>query len=192
MATEEYRTPAGTGKFGMLLMLAALAMLFVSGLLAYVIIRLTGRNAPPVGAIALPGTLWLSTVLILVSSVTVQHALACVRNEKQTHFRLSLSATLGLALGFVAVQVPSLLRLLAEHERLRHENMHLYGLIFMLILLHALHVVGGVVPLTVTWARALRGGYDHERFAAVTYISMYWHFLDAVWVTMFVVMLLLA
>jgi heme/copper-type cytochrome/quinol oxidase subunit 3 len=63
--------------------------------------------------------------------------------------------------------------------------LHLYGLIFFLILVHALHVVGGLVGLSVTTAHALQGRYDHERYGGVKHAAMYWHFLDAVWLVMY-------
>jgi len=64
-----------------------------------------------------------------------------------------------------------------------------YGLAFGLILLHAAHVLGGVLPLTWATIRAWRGGYDHERHETITYLTMYWHFLDVVWLIMFAVLL---
>jgi len=183
--------PPHTGLVGMILFLAALAMLFISGLLGYVLIRTTGRFAPPRGTLQIPALLWGSTVVILISSVTVQHALVCVRREKKSHFRLSLSATLALALLFIALQIPALRELLAQHEQFRARNINIYGMIIFLIALHAAHVLGGLIPLLLIWTQALRGRYDHEQHAPVRYLSLYWHFLDIVWVVMFATFLVL-
>lgn len=190
--TKYQVNPPNTGKLGLLLFLAALAMLFIASLLAYALIRYTGQNAPPTGSIHLPGALWISTIAILVSSVTIQHALACVAHEKQLHFKLSMTATVLLATLFLAVQTPSLYLLLQRHHDLAAQNIHLYGLIFLLILLHALHVIGGVIPMLITWIKSLQGRYDHEQHRPVAYLAMYWHFLDAVWLVMFTTLLVLA
>ncbi len=184
--------PPGTGTFGLALFLASLSMLFIAAIAGYALIRITGRFSPPLGAIHLPVLLWVSTLLVMISSVTMQHALTSLRREKQTTFRASLTITFLLAIAFVAIQTPALLDLLAQHSRFQADNLHLYGLIFMLILLHALHVVGGLIPMTITWFHARRNKYDHENIDPVRHLTMYWHFLDIVWVVMFCALLVLA
>lgn len=212
-----HSTPAGTGAFGMMLFLLALVMLFAGSLAAYIYIRLTATDAPPMGTIHLPWGLWVSTFIILASSVTMHRALQAVRSERQTQFRQMLTLTLVLAIGFLLVQTPSLMQIVREHlpklEEYRAARqaaveqvaltptgrntvvsagvpMPLEGLVFILILVHALHVIGGVIPLINVTLRAHQGRYDHERHGPVQYVTMYWHFLDAVWIVMFGVLLL--
>lgn len=181
----------------MWLFLASLTMLFLATIAAFAIIRLTGRLSPPFGSITIPGLLWLSTIVILTSSVTLQHALKCVAYEKIDHFKISMAATLALSLVFVLLQGPALAALLAEHEALRYGTegqapVHLYGMIFLMVLLHAAHVVGGLIPMLVVFARAMNNRYDHENYRGVSHLAMYWHFLDAVWIFMFVTLIALA
>jgi len=198
------RLPRGTGKFGMGLFLAALGMLFAASLLAFVLIRFLGLrgtydprldqwvvdpNVPKLGAIELPMTLWLSTLLMLVSSVTIHAAGDTVRRERQVWLRRWLGETMVVSLLFLAVQGPALWKLLARHWGAAEGFTALFGLIATLIVIHALHVIGGVVPLAVVTRHAHRGRYDHESHGPVTYVAMYWHFLDAVWVVMFAVLL---
>ena len=59
------------------------------------------------------------------------------------------------------------------------------GLLFMLILLHALHFVGGMVALTIVTVRSLAGRYDHEYHGGVKLCAVYWRFLDVVWIALF-------
>ncbi len=61
------------------------------------------------------------------------------------------------------------------------------GMVVVLAFLHALHVAGGVLALGIVGARSLLGKYDHERYWAVDFAALYWHFLDVVWVSMLVV-----
>ena len=61
---------------------------------------------------------------------------------------------------------------------------NLYGLTFCLVIVHALHVIGGVAGLTFLLFGLARQAYDHERYFPVKFCAMYWHFLDAVWLTM--------
>ena len=61
----------------------------------------------------------------------------------------------------------------------------------MLTGLHVAHVLAGLPPLLVTTRNALRGRYQsvREGVSGLTFCVMYWHFLDAVWVILFIVLL---
>ncbi|MBC7783990.1 MAG: heme-copper oxidase subunit III [Burkholderiales bacterium] len=62
-----------------------------------------------------------------------------------------------------------------------------YALVMFLILIHALHVVGGIVALALVSYNAFHDRYDHEDYVGVRNCVLYWHFLDGVWIFMFVV-----
>ncbi len=190
----------------MYLLLAALGVLFVATLGGYLFMRLTApSSAPPV---RLPPLLWLSSLVIIASSVTLQHALTGVRRERQRELRRGLLLTLGLAGLFLLIQTPAMVQLMAEHvpQMTRYieatQNWQLTpenpqprppfpagGLVVFMILLHAAHVIGGVIPLGVVTRQAFRHCYDHEVHTPVRLITIYWHFLDVVWVVMFAVLL---
>ena len=180
-----HRVPPQASTLGMYLFLAALTMLFGATMLAYMIIRTTSAAAPPLRTLRIPAALWLSTGIILLASHTIHQALIAVRQERQLLLRRYLLITCLLAAGFVIIQTPSLWSLLSQHQRLANQGLRLYGLIFFLILVHALHVVGGIIALALTTAHARRHRYDHEHYAGVRNAALYWHFLDAVWLIMF-------
>ncbi len=173
------------GTFGMWLFLAALSMLFVAGMLGYLIIRIQGARSPALGQIQIPRMLWVSTGLILASSFTIHYALANLRAGRKFVYRSLIWATLVLALGFATVQVPALAALLREHDAGRTSGTALYGLIFFLILLHALHVGGGIVVLARRSVAAIGVVDSSLQCTSVRYAAMYWHFLDVVWLLMF-------
>jgi heme/copper-type cytochrome/quinol oxidase subunit 3 len=200
---QPHFTPRGTTELGMVLFLAALGVLFASTMLGYVIVRITKTRqvvrpgtdevvreatAPALGSIHMPAGLWVSTLIILASSVAIHQALTNVRRERQHAFRTWLIVTAVLSVLFCLVQLPSMMSLLFGHFDAGAGNTML-GLIFVLILLHALHVVGGMVPLGVIAYRAGQGKYDHEHYRPVKSVAMYWHFLDAIWLFMFAVLL---
>jgi heme/copper-type cytochrome/quinol oxidase subunit 3 len=198
-----HHLPRGTHELGMYLFLAALAVLFVSTMLGYVIVRISktrtvlrpgtdeivvAPTAPPLQSIDLPVGLWFSTLVILASSLTMHLAVKNVQRERQHQFRTSLIVTLALSVLFCLAQIPAMAGLLIEHFDAGSGNTML-GLIFFLVLLHALHVVGGIIPLGVITYRAGQGRYDHEHYKPVKTVAMYWHFLDAIWLFMFAVLL---
>ena len=195
----------------MYLFLASLGLLFAASMLGYLIFRLMAtterqvtpgaagavlnrsgdsvRPSLPLWSLDLPWTLWFSTAVILVSGFTLQRALQKVRVEKLNEFRQWLVATLLLSVLFLVVQIPALLSLLMDRQA--DHATALSAFLFFLILLHALHVVGGIVPLFKTTLNAYAGRYDHEHYGPVKMLTMYWHFLDAVWILMFGVFLAL-
>lgn len=172
--------------FGLKLFLASLTVLFAASLLAYALVRTSARQRGlALGELHMPGTLWLSTGIMLASSVTIHLALQAVRAGRQSPFRRAIVLTAVLGLAFLVVQAPSLYAILKSHQVFRHQNVFLYGLILMLIGLHALHVVGGLVPLGIVTARGVSGAYHAGRYEGVRYVATYWHFLDVVWLIMF-------
>jgi cytochrome c oxidase subunit III len=179
-----HRVPTRAQTVGMWLFLAALTMLFGATLVGYFVVRI--RQGATIQALQLPRTLWLSTALMLAGSVTIHFALDAARRERQQELRRHLVMTCIFAGLFVIVQTPALMTLLRQHKQMAvTQHVFLYGLIFVLILVHALHVLGGLIGLGVTTAHAFQGQYDHENYVGVKSAAMYWHFLDGVWIIMY-------
>lgn len=182
-------TRAGT--IAMVLILLSLGMLFFVSILGYVLIRTRGKMSPALGAIQVPWGLFLSSVLVIAGSFTMHFAVRDVRRERLPQLRQWLLITLAISIVFVMLQAVFLRELLMRHAQMRSQGIVLYGLIFFLILLHGAHVVGGVIALILVYIGARAGEYDHEHFYPVRNASLYWHFLDGVWLTMFAMFLIL-
>ena len=174
------------GTLGLWLFLAALAMLFASSMVGYVLIRVAGPQTVSASqSIHVPFLLWISTALVIGVSMALHRAVGSVRRERLDPLRFWLWLSMTLAVGFLLVQTPAMIQLLAQHAEARSQNLHVYGLIFFLVLLHALHVVGGVAALARVMYLQSRGRYDHEHYLPVYHAALYWHFLDVVWLVMF-------
>ncbi|MEM9019674.1 MAG: cytochrome c oxidase subunit 3 [Planctomycetota bacterium] len=189
-ARRLHTVPPGTHALGMWLFLAALMVLFVAGMLAYIIIRLTSAQAPPLQSLKMPLVLWLSTAAILTSSYTIHRAVENIRHERQDKFRQALVGTLLLAVPFFLAQGAGLASLLAQTAAMQQGGPLMKAVVF-LVIVHALHVVGGLVPLIVITRQAHAGRYDHEYHTPVENLARYWHFLDVVWLLMFGVFVVL-
>ena len=180
--------PLGTGRLGMKILVLALSMLFAASIVGYMVIRLRASAWPPPGVPRLPGALWFSTLIIVISSGTMQTAVRAVREGRQRVLRLAMLLTTLLGVAFLISQTLNWFALTASNLTAKT---NLYGFTFyMLTGLHAAHVVGGVIPLAVVTAGAWRGRYSTAFHPGVEYCAIYWHFLAVVWVVLFTLLVI--
>ncbi len=105
--------------------------------------------------------------------------------------RAGLASTTALGLTFLIVQATCWI-VWAEPMRAslqQSEQRFLLTAFYVLTGLHAVHVIGGLVPLVVITRRAFAGRVRDPQHAGVIYTAMYWHFLDAVWLVLFLTLL---
>ncbi len=175
----------------MRLFLLSLGVLFGAAVIGYVSIRVLAVHAP-LDLPPLPGGLWFSTLLMVGSSVSIQHAVTAARHGRPGALRMGLSVTVALGVGFLFVQAicwaawagPMRASLAQSEQRF------LLTAFYVLTGMHALHVVGGLVPLAVITARAWAEPLTATDRPGVIYTAMYWHFLDGVWLVLFVTLLI--
>jgi cytochrome c oxidase subunit 3 len=173
----------GAAQLGMILFLASLAVLFAASMVGFLAVRLNAEAWPPPGMPRLPRGLWISTVLLLVSSGTIHSALQAAKTDRRDALQKGLALTSLLGVGFLICQVWVWWRLVSLDLT---AQTNLYGFSFyMLTALHGLHVIGGLLPLGVTTWRARQGLYGSQEHTGVTLCAMYWHFLDVVWLVIF-------
>ena len=178
------------GRLGMRLLVASLSMLFGATVMGYLVIRSRASVWPPPGVPALPAGLLLSTLLLLACSGAIFIGSDGIRRGQERTLRVGLLVALVLAVAFLASQTVCWFWLVARSFTIRT---NLYGFLFYLLTgLHALHVVGGLVPLAVTTARAWKGRYTAASHEGVAHVALYWHFLDAIWLVLFLVLAITA
>jgi cytochrome c oxidase subunit III len=198
----EFRAPHRASTIGLWLVLAALGMLFASSMWLYVLMRLRffGNIAP--APVHMPYLAWGSTAVLLAGSFTIHRAVVAIRRERLANCLRFLYITCALAVLFLIVQSPVMAQILAQHRAFHAapqpgeppgvtRRVSMYGLVFFLVLVHALHVLGGIVALAMVTLRARRQLYDHENYLGVQFAARYWHFLDIVWIAMFTMFLVM-
>lgn len=170
------------------LFLASLTVFFIASLVTYCIIRTQAFQ--PINrsyeALKLPMTFWTSTGLLVLISVFLQRACWLVHRERQIEFRRWLVWAWCAAVVFMIIQSFGMNDLLTHHFTKTDGTTKVYGMSFTLALIHALHVLGGMIFLGYVMWQSMRNKYDHERHFAVDHCAAYWHFLDVVWFTMLV------
>ncbi len=141
-----------------------------------------GRSFTPMAPWGIPA---LNTLILLSSGVTVTWAHWALRKGKRTLTSLGLLLTVALGVLFLAMQAHE------YHEAYTKLGLTLgsgvYGATFFVLTgFHGFHVLLGVTMLSVILVRSLRGHFDAENHFAFEAVSWYWHFVDVVWLMLFV------
>jgi len=160
------------------LFLLSLGILFAAAEVGYLVIRLRAAHWPPPGYPGLPHGVWTATAFLVgLSAILYGQLTAARRGHERAAHRLAMAAPF-LAVGFLLVQVHNW-SVLAATGVVPGQSLPAWGF-WVLGGLHALHAVGGLVPLVAGWIRPSRST------AAST--AAYWHFLLAVWISLLVVL----
>jgi cytochrome c oxidase subunit III len=171
---------------GAWLFLASLAVFFVSCVLLYgiyVFIRLSPGGGPK---FVLPPNFILTTVDLVAISICLHMAVGAMRREKRSDvWRYIVIASI-LCVVFFGLQTLGMLWMVNQLLATPQQDRSLYGFTVCLVLIHAVHVVGGAAGLTFLLFGLSREAYDHERHWPIRFCALYWHFLDIVWFLMLI------
>jgi cytochrome c oxidase subunit 3 len=171
-------------RLGGLLFLLSLLIFFLSSILLYAIYSKT-RIDDSQSQVPLPLAFWVSTLCLISVSGMMHMATRTIRRERRLETCVWISASGITAAVFMAVQFYAMSIMLNGPAFHGGMSKGVVGMVFILSLLHALHVAGGVIALGMVAVRSLYGRYDHERHWPVDFAAQYWHFLDGVWLCMF-------
>jgi len=130
------------------------------------------------------------TVCLLSSSLTIHFAGKALERGRRAAFLLLWLLTIALGVFFLYGTGQEWHRLIYEHGLTISTN--LFGTTYYsLVGLHAFHVTAGLIMLTIVLLFGLAGRVGPEQFLRVDVLSLYWHFVDAVWVVVFTVVYVL-
>ena len=172
-----------TSYLGMVLFLASWAMLFAALFFVYAALRARAPIWPPTGWRLPLGLPALNTAILLASSATLALGLRDAGAGSPGRLAPWLGATLALGVAFLALQI---VVWRSVWQSGLHVDTSLYGSVFYaLTVFHGLHVVAGLGVLAWLLHSARRGVFTAARTAPVRLGAMFWHFVDAVWVILF-------
>ena len=136
----------------------------------------------PIGAFGIP---LLNTILLLSSGVTLTIAHHALQAGHRGALKLWLFATVALGVTFLGFQAYEYMHLYSDLNLKLSTG--IYGsTFFMLTGFHGAHVTIGAIMLTVMLLRALRGHFTADHHFAFEAAAWYWHFVDVVWLLLFV------
>ena len=177
---------------GMLLFITSEVMFFAGLFAAYFNSRASASVWPPdqfADTLKILPFVGPATVLLILSSFTCQMAVWAIRRGDRTRFLRAMSVTVVLGITFLLMQA-------ADYYLLGSEGLTLSSGVFgttyyTLTGFHGAHVFGGVVMLAVVLYRGSAGQFSARHHDAVEAASLYWHFVDVVWILLFSILYLL-
>ena len=176
------------GKVGMACLIVAESAIFTIFVVAYLFYAGKSHSGPtPREVLETP---IFFTICLLSSSVTIHFAARFLERGKRVGFLSLWFLTIILGVLFMYGTAREWYRLIYEHGLTISSN--LFGTTYYsLVGLHAFHVTAGLLMLMIVLLFALAGRVGSEQSARVEVLSMYWHFVDAVWVVVFTVVYVL-
>ena len=136
----------------------------------------------PMGAWGIPA---INTAILLTSGVTITIAHWALKQNQRAKLNWFMFLTIALGLTFISLQAYEYGH--AYHELNLTMESGAYGATFyMLTGFHGFHVTVGTIMLIVIWLRCLKGHFGPEHHFGFEGVSWYWHFVDVVWLGLFV------
>ena len=141
----------------------------------------------------IPSTFTISTITIILSSISMQWAYFAAKKNEIAQNRVALWITLALGISFVITQYIGFGQLIKENVFLAGKDANVAGSFFYVIVgLHALHIIGGIIFLIFTLAAAYQYKVHSKNMLRINLCTTYWHFIGGLWVYLFAFLTLIS
>jgi cytochrome c oxidase subunit 3 len=171
-------------KFAMWLFIGSVVMLFASLTSAYIVRQAEGNWL----YFELPPILTVSTVVILLSSITMQWAFWSAKKDKVEMVKILITVTSVLGLAFLVLQFEGWKALVANQVYLVGNPSGSF--LYVITGLHGLHLVSAIVFLLIVLVSTYRYRVHSKNLTQIEMCTTYWHFLGGLWLYLFVFLLL--
>jgi cytochrome c oxidase subunit III len=173
-------------KFAMWLFIISIVMIFAALTSAYLVRQADGGWLD----FELPGILWASTAILFTSSFTMHWSVVSARNNNLGVLKTALTITSVLGIAFLVVQVMSWDFLVKNGIYFSDPTTPSGSFLYVLTGLHGFHLISGIVFLIIVLISGLQYKIHSKNMNMIEMCATYWHFLDALWIYLFVFLLL--
>jgi cytochrome c oxidase subunit 3 len=180
IVSTQQRNKIHPHKFTLWIAIGSIVMMFAGLTSAYIV----KSNQAAWQSIVIPKIFWYSTAIILISSLTIQMALRAFKDREMNRYRTLVAVTTVLGILFIVFQYFGFRELWSSGVTLRGSGAGQF--LYVFTGLHAAHVLGGVIVLIVMFIKAFFGTSKNYSSVPVELASTYWHFVDLLWVYLFV------
>jgi cytochrome c oxidase subunit 3 len=171
-------------KFILWVGIGSIIMLFAGLTSAYIV----KREQPGWTSYTTPIAFYYSTAVILISSVTIFLAGKSFRERRMVRYKKMVTATIVLGLLFILLQWMGFRHLWETGTTFHGSGAGQF--LYIIAGLHVLHVLGGIIALFTLWVRARNTRIRSYNLVPVDVVSTYWHFVDLLWIYLFIFFLL--
>jgi len=162
--------------------LISLTMMFAGLVSAYVI----SSNREDWVSFDLPDALWLSTILILMSSITIQLALFFAKKENRKLSLVLLGVTFVLGIGFVISQFNGFATLKDSGLFFTgKQSLVSSSMLMVIVVVHLAHIFAALIVLAIMILKQALGKYNNGNLLGFELGNIFWHFLDLLWIILF-------
>lgn len=176
-------TPIPSQKIFLWIAMCSMTMLFAGLTSAYIVRQAEGNWVH----FELPQLFYLSTAFIVASSISMQWALAGIKKNQTSNLLTGLIVTLGLGLAFAFTQFLGWSQLV--DEKIFFVGNPSGSFLYVITGLHLAHLFGGIIYMLVVITKSIRNKYSAENNLQIQLCSIYWHFLDVLWIYLFLFLL---
>lgn len=166
-------------KFILWLFIVSIVMLFASQTSAYLVRRAEGNWVE----FTMPVIFWYSTVVLLMSSISMQWAYHSAKKDNFTSLKIAISVTFVLGLIFLGMQFQGW-REMVDMKVFFVGNPS-GSFLYVFTGLHGFHLISGLLVLIAALVSAFRFNVHAKSLRRIEICATYWHFLDILWVYLF-------
>lgn len=172
-------------KFTLWVAIGSILMMFAGLTSAYIV----KRNQANWMTFELPMAFWYSTAAILLSSLTIWMATKAFKERSMKRYRMLTATTLALGIVFLVLQIFGFMQLWQSGLTLQF-NVSI-SFLYVIVGMHALHVIGGIIALIVMSLKAFSQRVRTYSSVPVELINTYWHFVDILWIYLLIFLLMI-
>lgn len=180
---------AESGVFGFWMFLMSDAVIFALLFAVYgTVIAATAGGPTPASEFKI-GSAFVETLLLLTSSLTFGMAVLAMKYDATRRSVMQwMTVTLGLGVAFLAMEWHDFATMFAHGAYPTRSGF--LSAFFALVPLHGLHVLSGCIWMMVTFGQMMAYGLDARVKLNIIRLSLFWHFLDVIWIAIFTVVYL--
>ena len=172
-------------KFTLWVGIGSIIMMFAGFTSAYIV----KREQPGWIGFSMPVIFWYSTAVIILSSLTMMISRNFFKQGEMAKYRRWLMVTMFLGILFVIMQTIGFINLWENGITLTRNVS--FSFLYIIVGLHALHVIAGVIALMVTLIKAFSVRRKTYSTVPIDLMSTYWHFVDFLWIYLLIFLVLI-
>ena len=175
--------------FGFWVYIMTDCVLFATLFATYAVLQHNTAGGPDAKELFSMPFVLVETLILLTSSLTAGLLLLAVRSKQKTQAIIWLAITFLLGAGFLGMELYEFNKLINEGHSWRASAF--LSAFFTLVGTHGLHIFTGLMWMIVLGFQLIKKGFSHGTVKRLTLFSMFWHFLDIVWIFIFTIVYLL-